>query len=209
MPPRKSTHNAFFYGTLMVPGILNRVIQNPAISIPSSRTATTPALLAAFRRHRVRHADYPAILPSPDDSACVRGTLVSGLSDADMIRLDRFEGTEYKRQVVEVQILSSDEESSNNNQFGGKAMVQAETYVWIAGKHQLEEREWDFEEFRREKMGRWLGRHSTEYRDVEKQTQTSGDDNADPTRGRGPDGAIGKALEGDQRKAKGILDGAV
>ena len=35
--------------------------------------------------------------------------------------------------------------------------VEAETYVWVAGEGKLEEGEWDFEVFRREKMGRWVG----------------------------------------------------
>ena len=35
--------------------------------------------------------------------------------------------------------------------------VEAETYVWIAGEERLEEREWDFAEFEREKMKHWVG----------------------------------------------------
>ena len=35
--------------------------------------------------------------------------------------------------------------------------VEVETYVWVAREEGLEEGEWDFEEFTREKMGRWVG----------------------------------------------------
>lgn len=35
--------------------------------------------------------------------------------------------------------------------------VEAETYVWIGGEERLEEREWDFAEFQREKMRFWVG----------------------------------------------------
>lgn len=35
--------------------------------------------------------------------------------------------------------------------------MEAETYVWAEGVKSLEDGEWDFEEFRREKMGRWVG----------------------------------------------------
>lgn len=38
--------------------------------------------------------------------------------------------------------------------------VDAEVYVWVAGKHRLEAQEWDFGEFVREKMGRWVGREA-------------------------------------------------
>ena len=41
--------------------------------------------------------------------------------------------------------------------------VDAETYVWTAPEEELEKDEWDFEEFREEKMSRWVGR-SEEYK---------------------------------------------
>ena len=210
MPSHQETHAAFFYGTLMLPAILNRVIQNPSIAIPSSRITTSPAVLPAFRRHRVKRADYPAILPSKDKDASVQGVLVCGLSDADMRRLDRFEGDEYRRRDVQVQVLEAKNEKSNGHgEDRDNKMVRAETYVWIAGKDQLEGREWDFEEFRREKLGRWLGRDSTEYQDVEKGQQDSKNGSEDPTRGRGPDGDIGKALEEDREGAKEVFESAV
>ena len=35
--------------------------------------------------------------------------------------------------------------------------ARCETYIWIAKREELEEREWDFDEFVREKMRRWVG----------------------------------------------------
>jgi hypothetical protein len=35
--------------------------------------------------------------------------------------------------------------------------VRAETYIWIAGEDKLAKGEWNFEEFVREKLGRWTG----------------------------------------------------
>lgn len=208
MSPEETTHTTFFYGTLMVPSILHRVIQNPAIALPSSHITTSPALLPTFRRYRVRHADYPAILPSNDDGACVKGTLVRGLSDGDMARLDRFEGGEYARRGVEVDVLS--ESGTDVGKKERRATVEAETYVWIAGEEQLEAGEWDFDEFRKEKLWRWVGSGSTEYQDVEDgEGKGGGSDEADPTRGRGPDGSIGKALEEDRGKAEEMLESAV
>jgi hypothetical protein len=40
--------------------------------------------------------------------------------------------------------------------------VEAETYIWIAGAQRLEPEEWDFAEFVREKMKRWVGREAAE-----------------------------------------------
>jgi gamma-glutamylcyclotransferase (GGCT)/AIG2-like uncharacterized protein YtfP len=152
-------HTAFFYGTLMAPRVLHRVCYGPSLPLSTTQNnqlIARPALLKAFRRHRVLQADYPAILAS--ENSTVRGTLVSGLTDGDIWRLDIFEGDEYSRQKVKVRVLVDEGDINvepTDEQLG--AEVEAETYVWIAGKKHLEDREWDFEEFVKEKMGRWVG----------------------------------------------------
>lgn len=35
--------------------------------------------------------------------------------------------------------------------------VDAETYIWVGGEGYLEDTEWDFEEFRKEKLRFWVG----------------------------------------------------
>ena len=138
--------------------VLHRVCHgtsNPS-TFQKSLLTIQPALLPHYRRHKVRGCDYPAIMATsssfPTSSSaetgagdCVRGTYVTGLTDGDIWRLDIFEGDEYKRKRVQVRVLETGEE------------VEAETYVWIAGRARLEEEEWDFGEFVREKMGRWVG----------------------------------------------------
>lgn len=147
---------AFFYGTLMAPQVLHRVCHgsmsptNPIYT--QSNLATKPAILHNFRRHRVKWADYPAILPvSPTansndstSSPSVRGTFVTSLTDNDIWRLDIFEGSEYERRKVRVRVLDvvGDDVSGEGNVEG--AEVEAETYVWIAGEERLEGQEWDF-----------------------------------------------------------------
>lgn len=145
------SHSAFFYGTLMAPAVLHRVCHgstsptNPIYAL--SNFQTQPAILPSHRRHRVKHADYPAILPH--DNSSVRGTYVTGLTDADMWRLDIFEGDEYERRKVRCRVLEADGQEGEE--------VVAETYVWIAGEERLEDAEWDFEQFQREKMRFWVG----------------------------------------------------
>ncbi|KAF2125269.1 hypothetical protein P153DRAFT_253656, partial [Dothidotthia symphoricarpi CBS 119687] len=145
------SHTAFFYGTLMAPPVLHRVIwgsPTPPTPVHASLLSSRPAILQAHQRRKVARADYPAVLPSP--SSCVRGTLVSGLTDGDIWRLDVFEGSEYARRGVKVRVLNAD---------GGEEgeEVDAECYIWIAGARRLDPEEWDFDEFVREKMGRWVG----------------------------------------------------
>ena len=75
---------------------------------------------------------------------------MTGLTDADLWRLDIFEGDEYERVKVRCRLLVD-----GNDDVGEE--VEVETYVWIAGEERLEAQEWDFEEFRREKMKFWAG----------------------------------------------------
>jgi hypothetical protein len=171
------THTAFFYGTLMASPVLYRVIWgSPSGSNVSEAQRALlkirPAILHKFQRRKVRGADYPAILPA-NSTTTVRGTLVSGLSDGDMWRLDIFEGGEYERRKVKVRVL--EQNARDNKGEGGVgelsqpeaeniegAELEAESYIWIAGQHRLENEEWDFSEFTREKMSRWVGREAAE-----------------------------------------------
>ncbi|KAF2841526.1 hypothetical protein M501DRAFT_1000774 [Patellaria atrata CBS 101060] len=162
---------AFFYGTLMSPSILFRVIHgtpNPPTYLTNPYTST-PALLPHHRRHRVRHADYPGVLPSSTPTASVRGTLVRGLTFEDIRRLDIFEGSEYERRRVKVRVLTPTPKATDEKKAGAEGAegsrveetegeeVECETYIWIADAEDLELQEWDFAEFVREKMRFWVG----------------------------------------------------
>lgn len=86
----------------------------------------------------------------------MRGTYVTGLTDADIWRLDIFEGDEYERQMVTVRLLTNVGDETGKGNVEGSA-VSAETYIWSAGQDRLEQGEWDFAEFQREKMQYWVG----------------------------------------------------
>ena len=79
-----------------------------------------------------------------------------------MRRLDIFEGSEYERKKVKVRLLRvAREDTVHGSHHGGdkkeeeEEEVETETYVWTASPAELEDGEWDFEEFVREKMWRW------------------------------------------------------
>src|SRR4051794_3862349 len=94
---------AFFYGTLMLPPILRRVLFGPASAHPTTARPLAhprPAILHGYARRRVRGADYPGIVPRA--GAAVRGVLVEGLTPGDVWRLDAFEGGDYARLAVDV-----------------------------------------------------------------------------------------------------------
>ncbi|KAK5302826.1 hypothetical protein LTR99_005783 [Exophiala xenobiotica] len=192
-------HTAFFYGTLMAPGVLHRVIHGTHDPEPWQKSLLTvrPALLQSYRRHRVRHADYPAILPHTN--SCVRGSVVTGLTEGDLYRLDIFEGDQYTRQKVKVQVLSKDvgldqaADVESNTQVIEE--VEAETYIWQAGEDTLERKEWDFEEFKRDKMKAWMG-------------MAEGDDSADMDEGFADvDRAVAEQDSAEQEKGKDPMGG--
>ncbi|KAL4788533.1 AIG2-like protein [Aspergillus varians] len=204
-------HVLFFYGTLMAPQILHRVIHGSPTPQQWQKDLLRfrPAILHEYRRHRVRGADYPGIIriqtvvemqasespsaadPSstatgPRPGASVLGTVVSGLTDGDLHRLDIFEGSEYAREKVSVRILREALSEDNLDGEGGGGEdadrhlkdvleaagaefadegeeVAAETYVWTSGREMLEDAEWDFEAFKRDKMAWWVSADESEW----------------------------------------------
>lgn len=142
----------------MAPQVLHRVCHgssstdNPVYA--AHKLQTHPAILHDHRRHRVRSADYPAVLPAPGST--VRGTYVTGLTDGDIWRLDIFEGSEYRRDKVTVHLLKEVGDASGTGNVEGDA-VEAETYIWISDPADLEEGEWDFQQFQEQKMRFWVG----------------------------------------------------
>lgn len=139
----------------MEPQVLYRVCYGTSTpnSFQKSLLSFRPALLHQHRRHRVLHHDYPAVIPQ--QSSSVRGTYVSGLTDGDIYRLDIFEGNEYERRRVKLKILDTEGDEAGEGNVEGEEL-EVETYIWVAGEERLVDGEWDFAEFRREKMHNWI-----------------------------------------------------
>ncbi|KAK3051060.1 hypothetical protein LTR09_007810 [Extremus antarcticus] len=195
-PSDPQNRSAFFYGTLMAPQVLHRVCHGSAAhGRPTHHTLkTSPAILHNHRRHRVKDADYPAIVPT--EGASVRGTYVSGLTDADIWRLDIFEGSEYERVFVKAKLLEKVGDEGGEGNVEGEE-VDAETYVWCGRRSALDEREWDFGEFQREKMKYWVGGYDAEYVEVDEAVANQ----SDGTGGRSANGgAITEALKEEMKK---------
>lgn len=192
---------AFFYGTLMAPPVLFRVIYGSAKPEPWQEKMTTvrPAILESYQRHRVKDLQYPAIIPC--QNATVRGSVCTGLTDGDIYRLDIFEGSQYERKKVQVRVLQNVEldEKASDIKPETEEIIEAETYVWKWPVDELLPEEWDFEEFQREKMNAWANIESDD--DVEVDEGFADVDRAvaelenDPMGGRGTNGSIGKQLE--------------
>jgi hypothetical protein len=111
----------------------------------------TPAILHGYCRRRVRYADYPGITEDKDHK--VFGTFTTGLTRANMGALDWFEGEQYVRRTVKVKLLDRVGDVHGHGQIEGEER-SAEVYIFLE-KNQLEDREWDLEEFRKEKLSKW------------------------------------------------------
>ena len=79
----------------------------------------------------------------------MRGTYVRGITSEDQVRLDLFEGVQYDRVRLPVNLVDDKGDLGEEK--------EADTYVWAEDESDLDAGEWDFEEFKREKMRRWVG----------------------------------------------------
>lgn len=118
-------------------------ITNPAKEIQAMYTFT-PAVLHDHCRHRVKGQDYPAVVP--EDGKSVLGVFATGLTDANVAKLDEFEGSEYEKLTRKVSLVGAE----------GKAgeIRNAPVYIYL-NHNQMEREEWDFEHFRSSKMHAW------------------------------------------------------
>ena len=193
----------------MAPTVLSRVLHGDS-SIPTTHLTIIPAILHNYTRHKVLRADYPAIIPNTSDTDTrVRGSFVSGLTQMDLRNLDIFEGSEYERRTVTVNLLDEEGDLKCRGRVEGEA-IECDTYVWVKGSEMLESGTWSFEEFVNEKMYRWAG-DSDEYADLDSAVVDSeeeeGESGYDPTGGRGVDTDMDLKLKGKAREE--LIEAAV
>ena len=87
-------NSLFCYGTLMMPAIREWVM--------NKNLTHCEAELKNHRRFCVKGKSYPGITYA--EGQLVKGVLIENLTSEDWLRLDEFEGIEYQRIEVEVQL---------------------------------------------------------------------------------------------------------
>ncbi|KAI8074039.1 Butirosin biosynthesis, BtrG-like protein [Gongronella butleri] len=135
------TEAAFFYGTLMSHVVIGDVLcgKHAPAALKSQKLnnlTLLPATLHRAKRFAVKHASYPGVLPTDDDNDQVLGLVCTGLTPADVRRLDDYEGDEYERKAAQVTVKQGDDNDAK--------IVNCQVYYWIAGKQHLLEDDWDF-----------------------------------------------------------------
>lgn len=106
----------FVYGTLQVPQVVQAVLQR----LPRSQ----PAVLSGYRCGLMAGQCYPGIVAAPGQR--VRGRLLVALTWAELCRLDVYEGDEYQR--VEVCVELSDERAEAGARAPAR-QIRAQAYV--------------------------------------------------------------------------------
>lgn len=86
------TSNVFTYGSLMFDAVWTRVVDGVYRKVDG--------LLRDHARHAVDGQDYPGMVFRPN--AQVEGVVWCDVEAADLDRLDRFEGDDYRRDTVSV-----------------------------------------------------------------------------------------------------------
>lgn len=130
--------HCFTYGSLMCDDIMGAVTA-------AAPLRPVPARLAGYRRAPVAGADYPGMVPAAEGR--VEGVLYLDLPAAAWPRLDAFEGDEYQRSAVEVELPD------------GRRLT-AWTYVFKPEyAARLGEGEWDFARFVKTGKARFEARY--------------------------------------------------
>ncbi len=131
----------------MAPEVFFTVCYPPGISrnLLGHLHTFTPAILEDYCRHRVEAADYPGVIS--EKGKTVLGVYATGLTDANINKLDYFESNEYDRVRVKVKLVGKDGHAPDEER-------QTDVYVFNRPEA-LELGEWDFEHFRKEKMSMW------------------------------------------------------
>ncbi|MDX9740063.1 MAG: gamma-glutamylcyclotransferase family protein [Gammaproteobacteria bacterium] len=111
----------FCYGTLEFPEVMTQVAGRP---LSGER-----AVVEDYERRRMRGGPWPGIVAVP--GGLVHGTLYAPVDSASLRRLDRYEGDQYRRVVLDART--------------GSRIVPAWTYVTHAGL--VDDADWDRDEF--------------------------------------------------------------
>lgn len=127
----------FTYGSLMYDPVWTHVV--------GGRHRSVDATLDGHRRLTVDGEAYPALVPAP--GAQVRGRLYFEVDEDGLVRLDAFEGVEYRR--VSATVRADD----------GSA-CRAELYLWVATER-LGRDDWDPQRFEREGLAPFLERYAS------------------------------------------------
>jgi gamma-glutamylcyclotransferase (GGCT)/AIG2-like uncharacterized protein YtfP len=129
--------NVFTYGSLMYAPVWERVV--------CGRYRSAPARLDGWRRHALAGVTYPGAVVS--HGAAILGRVYFDIGGDDLLRLDAFEGGEYRRDTVHVVLPEA-----------AGASAPAQVYAFLDGTR-LRPHDWDAALFVREHLSGFADAH--------------------------------------------------
>lgn len=131
--------NVFTYGSLMYDAVWGR--------LADARHRSVAAVIEGHRRFAVAGETYPALIEAPGHR--VAGRLWLAVGPADVDRLDRFEGADYRRCRVMVTVDPAVDPSGR---------IEAQCYLWLDASRLLPD-DWDVAAFERDHLAGFAQRH--------------------------------------------------
>ncbi|CAG7895477.1 hypothetical protein BRARA_B03346 [Brassica rapa] len=128
------SHNVFVYGSFQEPSVVSLILGCNPVAVS--------AQLHGFHVYRLKGRLHACI--SPSENGLSNGKILTGLTVGQLENLDMIEGDEYVRKTVEVVLNDT------------SAKMKVETYVWANKDDPDMYGEWDFEEWKRLHMEKFI-----------------------------------------------------
>jgi gamma-glutamylcyclotransferase (GGCT)/AIG2-like uncharacterized protein YtfP len=134
MPANADLRDLFCYGTLELPEVMR--------SVAGREFPALEARLPGYFRGMLQGAPYPGVVPR--SGHVTPGTLYQGLDPRALARVDRYEGPEYRREALTVELADG-------------SRRRAWVYVLKPSlRHRLTDAPWDQERFARGRLRSFL-----------------------------------------------------
>ena len=111
-------------------------VRKAVIGESSDHHNTSSGDLLKHKVYRVKNANYPLIKYTNNEVDVVRGLLINNITFEELIKLDRFEGKNYFRQFVKVNIDKIDHDAQ----------------IYMPSKNMISEEHWNYEDWYKNDM---------------------------------------------------------
>lgn len=127
----KIHYSLFFYGTLR-----SLEVRKAVIGESSDHHNTSSGDLFKHKVYKVKNANYPLIKYTNNEVDVVRGLLINNITFEELKKLDKFEGKNYFRQFVKVNIDKIDHDAQ----------------IYMPSKNMVSEEPWNYEDWYKNDM---------------------------------------------------------
>jgi gamma-glutamylcyclotransferase (GGCT)/AIG2-like uncharacterized protein YtfP len=124
-------YSLFFYGTLR-----SLEVRKAVIGENSNNHNTSSGYLIKYKVYKVKNANYPLIRYTNNEVDVVKGLLINNITFKELKILDKFEGKNYFRQFVKVNIDKIDHDAQ----------------IYMPSKNMISEEPWNYEDWYKNDM---------------------------------------------------------